>query len=315
MLTHWLTFALAGYFFSAVTALFDKFLLAGRIKEPVVYAFFVSLLSLFTIVLVPFGYQPIPWVMAVLFVVSGILFLYGLVAFYYAVKRSEISRVAPLVGITISIIAGIASFGYGSTAHITFSLGHLFSLLLLLAGAFLVAFDLPLKKNDALMPSTIFAGILMAVSLLFLKAGYRSDVDFVNGLIWSRIGFIVGGLSLFIVPLYRHAILTQTRGLSSSNRRDVTTGVLFILNKVFGAVASFLLTYATFLGPVTFIQALNGVQYAFVLILALPLAIRFPHIFGEQLYFWDWFQKGVAVILITLGMWLAVTQGVDFLFL
>lgn len=311
---HWLTFALAGYFFNAVTALFDKYLLAGRIKEPVVYAFFVSILSLFAVVLVPFGLQPIPWQTATVFVISGMLFLYGLVAFYNAVKRSEISRVAPLVGITIAVIAAVASLAFGPAANLSFSPGHFLSLLMLLVGAFLIAFDLPLKKNDALMKSTLLAGALMALSLLFLKTGYR-NADFVNGFIWSRLGFIIGGFSLFIIPEYRRAILNNTRHLSSSNKRDLTTGFLFLLNKVFGAIATFLLTYAAFLGPVTFIQALNGVQYAFVLILAIPLAFRFPKIFGERLYFWDWFQKAMAIILIGLGMWLAVTQGVDFLFL
>ncbi|MFA9262589.1 MAG: hypothetical protein ACEQSB_04520 [Undibacterium sp.] len=311
---HWITLALAGYFFNAVTALFDKYLLAGRIKEPVVYAFFVSVLSLFAVVLVPFGYKPIPWQTGVVFVISGILFLYGLVAFYNAVKRSEISRVAPLVGITISVIAGVASLAFGPAANLSFSPGHFLSLLMLLAGAFLIAFDLPLKKNDALMKSTLLAGALMALSLLFLKTGYR-NADFVNGLLWSRLGFIVGGFSLFIIPQYRRAILDNTRHLSSSNKRDVTTGVLFLLNKIFGAAATFLLTYAAYLGPVTFIQALNGVQYAFVLVMAIPLAIKFPKIFGEKLYFWDWFQKAAAIVLIALGTWLAVTQGVDFLFL
>lgn len=311
---HWITLALAGYFFNAVTALFDKYLLAGRIKEPVVYAFFVSVLSLFAVVLVPFGYKPIPWQTGVVFVISGILFLYGLVAFYNAVKRSEISRVAPLVGITISVIAGVASLAFGPAANLSFSPGHFLSLLMLLAGAFLIAFDLPLKKNDALMKSTLLAGALMALSLLFLKTGYR-NADFVNGLLWSRLGFIVGGFSLFIIPQYRRAILDNTRHLSSSNKRDVTTGFLFLLNKIFGAVATFLLTYAAYLGPVTFIQALNGVQYAFVLVMAIPLAIKFPKIFGEKLFFWDWFQKAAAIVLIGLGTWLAVTQGVDFLFL
>ncbi|MFZ1626185.1 MAG: hypothetical protein WAT81_00085 [Candidatus Moraniibacteriota bacterium] len=310
----WLTFALAGYFFNAVTALFDKFLLAGRIKEPVVYAFFVSVLSLFAVVVVPFGYRPIPWQTAVVFLISGMLFLYGLVAFYNAIKRSEISRVAPLVGITISVIAGVASLAFGPVTNLSFAPSHFFSLLLLLTGAFLIAFDLPLRKNDALMKSTLLAGALMALSLLFLKTGYR-NADFLNGLIWSRFGFIVGGFSLFIIPEYRRAILENTRGLSSSNKRDVTTGVLFLLNKIFGAVATFFLTYAAYLGPVTFIQALNGVQYAFVLVLAVPLAMKFPKVFQERLYFWDWFQKGIAVIFIGLGMWLAVTQGVDFIFL
>lgn len=299
----WLVPTLIAYFFNAVTALLDKFLLADRIKEPVVYAFFVSILSLFAILLVPFGFQWIAWSSIVLFVVSGALFLYGLVAFYSAVKRSEISRVAPLVGIIISLIAGVVSFGLGPTASP--SLLHLLSLGLLLSGAFLVAFDLPLRQTDAMVDPTLVAGTLMAVSLLLLKMGYR-DADFLNGLIWSRLGFIVGGVTLFVIPSYRRAILAECHVFASVNRRNVTTGALFVVNKVCGAAATFFLTYATFLGPVTFIQALNGVQYAFLLLLALPLAVRFPHIFEERLYFWDWFQKAVAVGLIGLGMWLAV---------
>lgn len=310
----WLLYTLAGYFFNAVTSIFDKFLLSDRIKEPSVYAFFVAILSLFAIVFVPFGVQWVPWQTIVVFVISGMLFLYGLVAFYNAVKRSEISRVAPLVGITIAVIAGVASLAFGPAANVSFSPNHFFSLFLLLGGAFLIAFDLPLKPNDALMKSTLLAGALMALSLIFLKTGYR-NADFINGLVWSRLGFVLGGFSLFLIPEYRAAILASTHAMTVVSKDNFITGALFILNKVFGAVATFLLTYAAYLGPITFIQALNGVQYAFVLVLALPLSLYFPHIFEEKLYFWDWTQKVLAVALIGLGMWLAVHSGVDFLFL
>lgn len=310
----WIVFTLGGYFFNAVTSIFDKFLLSGRIKEPCVYAFYVAILSLFAIVFVPFGVQWIPWQTIVVFVISGVLFLYGLVAFYNAVKRSEISRVAPLVGISISVIAGVASLAFGPAANISFSPLNFFSLFLLLGGAFLIAFDLPLKPNDALMKSTLLAGALMALSLIFLKTGYR-NADFINGLVWSRLGFVLGGFSLFLIPEYRSAILESTHAMTKTNKENFITGSLFILNKVFGAVATFLLTYAAYLGPITFIQALNGVQYAFVLLLALPLSFYFPHIFEEKLLFWDWMQKVVAVLLIALGMWLAVRSGVNFLFL
>lgn len=302
----WLFFALIAYFFNAVTALLDKFLLAGRIKEPAVYAFFVSILSLFAIFLIPFGFQAIPWQTATVFLISGVFFLYGLVAFYIAVKRSEISRVAPLVGIIISIIAGVASLAFGPAAPVSFSPMHFLSLLLLLAGAFLIAFDLPLRQTDAIMKSTLLAGSLMALSLIFLKTGYK-NADFINGLVWSRFGFIIGGVTLLVIPDFRKAILAECASFSSVNKRNLTTGFWFILNKVFGAIATFFLTYATFLGPVTFIQALNGVQYAFLLVMALPLSYRFPHIFQERLHFWDWFQKAVAVVLIIIGTWLAVT--------
>lgn len=310
----WLTFTLGGYFFNAVTSIFDKFLLADRIKEPCVYAFYVAVLSLFAVFFVPFGVQWIPWQTIVVFVISGMLFLYGLVAFYNAVKRSEISRVAPLVGITISVIVGVASLAFGPAANLSFSPGHFLSLSLLLGGAFLIAFDLPLKPNDALMKSTLLAGVLMALSLIFLKTGYR-NADFINGLVWSRLGFLLGGFSLFLIPEYRRAILASTHQMTVASKENFITGSLFILNKVFGAISTFLLTYAAYLGPVTFIQALNGIQYAFVLLLALPLSLYFPHIFEEKLMFWDWFQKGVAVALIGLGMWMAVHSGVNFLFL
>ena len=310
----WIAYTLGGYFFNAVTSIFDKFLLSGRIKEPCVYAFYVAILSLFAIIFVPFGVQWIPWQTIVVFVISGVMFLYGLVAFYNAVKRSEISRVAPLVGISISVIAGVASLAFGPAAGISFSPTNFFSLFLLLGGAFLIAFDLPLKPNDALMKSTLLAGALMALSLIFLKTGDR-NADFINGLVWSRLGFVLGGFSLFIIPQYRAAILESAHSMTETSKENFITGSLFIMNKVFGAVATFLLTYAAYLGPITFIQALNGVQYAFVLLLALPLSFYYPHIFEEKLFFWDWFQKVVAVLLIALGMWLAVHSGVNFLFL
>ncbi|MFZ1683993.1 MAG: hypothetical protein WAU88_07650, partial [Candidatus Zixiibacteriota bacterium] len=240
----WLFFALIAYFFNAVTALFDKFLLAGRIKEPAVYAFFVSILSLFAIFLIPFGFQVISWQTATVFLFSGVFFLYGLVAFYVAVKRSEISRVAPLVGIIISIIAGVASLAFGSAAPVSFSPMHFLSLFLLLAGAFLIAFDLPLRQTDAIMKSTLLAGFLMALSLIFLKTGYK-NADFINGLVWSRFGFIIGGITLLVIPDYRKAILAECASFSSINKRNLATGFWFILNKVFGAIATFFLTYAT----------------------------------------------------------------------
>lgn len=310
----WLLFALAAYFFSAVTALFDKFLLAGRIKEPSVYAFFVSLLSLFVVFLIPFGFQWIPWQTTIVFVISGAFFLYGLVAFYVAVKRSEISRVAPLVGIIISVIATVASLAFGPASSVSFSPLLFFSLLLLLAGAFLIAFDLPLKQMDAAMKSTLLSGSLMALSLLFLKTGYK-NADFINGFIWSRFGFVIGGMSLLFIYDFRKVILAECHVFASLNRRNLSTGLWFIVNKLCGALSMFCLTYAIYLGPITFIQALNGIQYAFLLAMALPLAIRFPHIFEEKLFFWDWFQKGMAVALIMAGMWLAVTGGGVNLFL
>ena len=85
--------------------------------------------------------------------------------------------------------------------------------------------------------------------------------------------------------------------------------MLFLANKVSGGTAAFLMNYATYLGPVTFIQALSGIQFIFLLILAWVTSTQYPHIFEERFGALQWVQKGVAVALIVCGMWLSVMSG------
>lgn len=305
----WILAALLGYFFLAVAAIFDKYLLAERIKAPAVYAFFVSLFSLFVLSLIPFGFQFFNWQTTGLFLLSGALFLYGLVALYIAVKENEISRISPLVGTVVSLVAIGAGFFPGIFSETAFSLTHILALVLLIGGGLLVSFDLPLRKHEHISLSVVIAGIAMGVSLLLLKYGY-TQANFVSGLIWSRIGMFLGGLSLLLVPVYRGQILGEMGKFSGVSRGAVHTGSVFVLNKVCAGGASFLILYAVKLGPVSFVQALSGMQYVFLLMLALPLSLRYPRVFGEKMYFWDWFQKAVAILIIGLGLWLFAMSGV-----
>lgn len=300
----WITFALLGYLFQAFSTLLDKFLLADRIREPAVYAFFVSLFSFFIIILVPFGMVALPLPNIALFLLSGSAFLFGLVAFYTAVKTSEISRVAPLVGITTAALtAGVSLMSQSHWQSVTpGAIGALFFLLL---GAFLVAFDLPLRPNRAFQSATVIAGAFMALSLLSLKAGYHEG-NYVTGLVWSRLGIFLAGLSLLMWPRTRSKILAACSAPARLSKRRVTTGAWFLVNKASGSLSSLVLIYAAYLGPVTFVQGLNGAQYVFLLIFTLPLAHRFPQLFAERLTFGDWFQKMVAIVLIALGSWWAV---------
>lgn len=310
----WISVALAGYFFNAVAALLDKYILSGPIKAPAVYAFFVSLFSLFALFFIPFGFQFFGWRTTGLFLVSGILFLYGLVAFYTAVQKHEVSRIAPLVGTVVSLVAFGTVFAPALFSEGTFTLLHILALLLLISGGLLISFDLPLRAGERIPILVVIAGIAMGAALLLLKYGY-ADANFVSGLVWSRIGMFVGGLSLLLVPVFRDQILSGSRRFSTSSREAVHAGAVFIANKICGGVATFLIAYAAFLGPVSFVQALSGMQYVFLLILALPLSFRYPQVFGEKLFFWDWFQKVCAIILIGFGLWLAATGGVKLLIL
>ncbi|MDP3956998.1 MAG: hypothetical protein Q8Q10_00655 [bacterium] len=310
----WIVVALFGYFLNAVAAIFDKYLLADRIKAPAVYAFFVSLFSLFVLPFIPFGFQFFNWQTTGLFLLSGILFLYGLVAAYTAMKDGEVSRISPIIVTVISLVAVGAGFFPGTFSETAFSLTHILALVLLIGGGLLVSFDLPLRKHDHLSFSVILAGVAIGVSFLLLKYGYR-DANFISGLVWSRLGMFLGGLSLFLTPLFRGQILGEIGAFSGVSRSAVHTGAVFVLNKICAGSASFLLVYAISIGPVSFVQALSGMQNVFLLLLALPLSLHYPKIFGERMYFWDWFQKACAIILIGLGLWLAATGGIKLLIL
>ncbi|MDP2838386.1 MAG: hypothetical protein Q8O53_03880 [Candidatus Moranbacteria bacterium] len=310
----WALVALLGYFFAAVSSVFDKYLLSDRIPAPAVYAFFVSLFSLFTVVFIPFGFSFSTWRTTGILLLSGVLFVYGLVALYTAVKQHEVSRVAPLVGAVISLVAFSTVFLPGLLEG-NVELWPLLALGLLIAGGLLISFDLPLRRGEHISRFVVVAGVLMGVSLLLLKAGF-GESNFVSGLVWSRFGMVLGGLSLLCIPLYRNDIVAQFR-VSAKNpkkkKRALGTSVLFLLNKSSAGIASFLVTYALSLGSVAFVQALSGMQYVFILVMTLGLSFRFHHIFGERLFFWDWVQKLVAILIIGAGLWLATMSGVPLL--
>lgn len=308
----WVFVALLGYFFNAGAALFDKYLLSDRIQAPAVYAFFVSLFSLFALGFAPFGFHLVDWNTCLILLFSGALFVYGLVAFYAAVKHNDVSRVAPLLGTIISLVAFLALFSPATFDQNAMGFRYILSLCLLVGGGLLISFDLPLKKGEHFSKLVLIAGIAMGLSLLLLKEGF-SQSDFVNGIVWSRLGMFLGGISLLVIPVFRKQIMSQLLHFSNKPKHAGTTSFLFVLNKTCAGVGTFLVSYATYLGSLTFVQALSGMQYVFILLLAFPLAWHFPKIFGEKLHFWDWFQKAFAVALIALGLWLATLSGVELL--
>ncbi len=305
----WAIVALLGYFFNAVAAVFDKYLLSDRIPAPAVYAFFVSLFSLFSLGFIPFGFHLVDVHTLGTLLFSGFLFVYGLVAFYTAVKQHEVSRVSPLVGTVTSLVAFLVVFLPGVSGEAHFNIWYGSALLLLIVGGLLISFDLPLRQGEHISRFVFIAGICIGFSLILLKNGYAAS-GFVSGLVWSRLGMTLAGFSLLLFPHFRAQIFSQFQAPHQSKRAG-STGALFIINKTVAGVATFLLSYATYLGSVSFVQALSGMQYVFLLFMTFPLSFRYPKIFGERLSFWDWFQKIGAVLVIGLGLFLATKSGIS----
>ncbi len=306
----WIVVAILSYFLSAVVAVLDKFLLSGRIASAAMYAFLMAMFSAFAAVLIPFGVQWYGRYPVGLAIVSGCLFLYALVAFYAAAKQSEIAKVAPLVGVVVALASFVitAEMKLYQGVPVGMSAEIALSFALLVGGAFLISFDLPLRKADRVPFLGVVSGILFAISIVILKLSIV-EMNFVNGYFWSRAGMFLAGFSLLLVPLYRREIFAASSDFSKPHREHPLTGFLFVANKVSGGIAAFLLAYAVSLGPLVFVHALNGVQFAFVFLLSLTLSFFFPKVYGEKLALNDWIQKACALVIIILGIWLLSVNG------
>ena len=288
----------------------DKLLLKKNIPNPSVYAFYMALLSLGVLFLLPFGVRWLDWNFFFVSIIFGIIFIWGLVFFYKAVKVNEISRIAPLVGTITQIFTFLIAVLFFDKA---INWHNYFGLFLLIIGGFLVSFDLPLKykKLTKGLADSIAGGFLLAVAYSgfdyvydLYEINYGASGSFINGFFWTRIGLFLGGLSLLIIGKYRTEIKKTIFGKKKKHQqsRNLKTISLFLLNKIFGGTSSILSNNAIYLGGAVFVQAMSSAQFVFVLILAAIMAAKHPDIFEEKLYFWDWAQKIMAIGMIVAGV-------------
>ena len=306
----WISISLTAYFLLAICFILDKFLLKKSIPKPAVYAFYMALLSAGVLFLIPFGVQ---WVNFSFFVRAsffGIIFIWALVYFYKAVKKNQISRVAPLVGTITQIVTFLLTVIFLNHEITNLNLAGLG---LLVVGGFLVSFDLPLNYKNITkgLTSSVESGILFAIAYSGFDYIYKEfelifgqENVFINGFFWTRVGLVLGGLSLLLVSSYRKEIKRTLFGKKEKHRqgRSLKTISLFLLNKIFGGTSSILINNAIFMGGAVFVQALSSVQFVFVLVMASLMAIKKPDVFEEKLYFWDWAQKIGAIGLIAGGI-------------
>lgn len=296
---------LISYLFGAVSVVGDKFLLGSkRISSPAVYSFYIALFGLVVVFFLPFGFYFPSVLQIAISLISGALFTFALMALYYAVKKSEASRVMPIVGAIIPIVTYFLSYIFLKES---LSLIQVVGIIFLLLGGLLISFDLPLKLNKKKFIDgfyySISAGILMAITYFLFKFVYLEQ-SFINGFIWTRAGSFLAVMAFFMVPLWRKEILASFHNFKKPQRKEFQTGFLFLANKSIGGISSILLNFAISLGSVTLVNSLVSTQYVFVLILASLFTKKYPEILGEKLSFWDWMQKIIAIGIIGMGLFM-----------
>lgn len=305
----WILIAVFAHFLSAITAIIDKHIVSNKVMKPIVYAFYSGVFQILYLLAIPIlaalwpeiAFRFPSWELFGLAAFAGALFIFTLTVFYKAIHLGEVSRVTPVVGVSVPI------FTYALSLLLTgesLSYEQLVAFVLFVLGGFLMSAKFSRGKI------THAKGIVLAMLSGFLFAVYYVIMDF----LFDRVGF----LDVFMILQFGGFVGAVLLLLSPRNRKDIfgmkdeendvienkTSAVLFIYDKVLAAVAAILITYAISIGNVVIINALQATQYAFTLVLAIILSRKLPTLFHEQTGQGVIAQKGIALILIAVGLFL-----------
>lgn len=302
----WIVIASIAYFLLSLEIILDKFLLSSsRVSHPVVYAFYSGTFGLFAFIFSPLGFHFVHSGEIIFRFIAGMIFIYGMLALFFAINKSEASRVTPVVGAVVPIVLFFLALVFLKERLYP---KEIIGLILLIIGGISISYDFSHLREQRLFKGfywSILAGVLLAISAVLIKGFYRHD-NFYNVFIWTRAGAFVGVLSFFLVPGWRKKIINSLTKFKKPEKEHKSSGLMFALTKATGGTGSFLKERATSfpLASVTIINAMVATEYVFIFLLGIIFSLWLPNVFEEKK---DW--KSVAQKLVAIGL---ITTGIVF---
>lgn len=282
-----------------ISLIWDKVLLKRPgTKNLFSYVFWLGGMSVFGVVLVPFGYNSPSMLLMVLAFGAGVIHLCGVFFYYAALKKGEASETLAVMG-GFSPVA-TAAIGYGLLSK-ELSGTQLIGFALMTVGGFVMFFSeqLPLK---ALLPPVLLASGLLGLVNVMEKVVY-DRTNFVSGYVWFTIGTFTGAMLLLTKPSWRREIFAESGQDNPSNR------FWYFVNRFLSGVGSFLIFYAISLAHPALVDSISGVRYAIIFIGALLLTKIKPTWLKEDFRPWEMFTKILATCFVVAGLVLVGTTG------
>jgi len=294
---NWIIIAIVSHFLTAIVYILDKIVVSKTVIRPIIYSFYIGIFGGFTILLAPFGFELMPLKEVIISFIAGILFIFAILYFYKAIKIYEVSKVIPIIG--------------GATAFFTLILSYFFleerlnfyqflAFLMFVFGGIIIFWP---KRSEViinifsfkyiffiLLPAFLFASSYVLTKLIFEKE------SFINGFIWIRLGSVLGSCLLLISYKNREKIF------KTGDKIKLKIIALPVISKLLSAFSFILLNCAIFLGKVSLVNALQGIQYAFILIIAFFFSVKFPKIIREEINKGSLFKKIAGILFICLGL-------------
>lgn len=295
-----LPISVIAYALNAGALLVDKILLKTSLPNPVTYTFYVNLLQLLVLFLIPFGFQ-FYWGTPTYFAIaSGLVGILAFYAYFSSLREAEASIVGPVVG-TFNPLFSLLLGAFFIEQALSFD--HQLAFFVLILGTIILTWNfwrkgLRFNKPFFLM---IASGFFFGLSYVLLRQAFLGTT-FINGFIISRATSGLFALIFLLPPGSRKQIFA-----GNHKNKEITSKATLILlasGQIMGALSVTLITFGISLASPALVNALFGVQYLVILVASLILAKRNPHLLDEPLSKKAIYRKAIGAGVISLGLYL-----------
>lgn len=250
----WLPIALTAQFILGTSAVFDKLLLRRGFFDPWVYTFWIGMFGLAALVLAPFGFS-IPESPHVLVALSaGAIFITALFFLFTALTHTSPVAVLTFTGALTPVASFIlASLLLDASLNGKNLIG--FSLLLL------AGFAVFISERDFMSSVAVVAALGSA--LLFgcygiLAKTVFTDIAFITGFIFIKLGSVLTAGSVLFVPRLRRRIIAMSRNAVPRDRLGYAANVLY------AGSGSTLVSVAISLAHPALVEATQSLKYVVI---------------------------------------------------
>ncbi|MDX9778786.1 MAG: EamA family transporter [Patescibacteria group bacterium] len=310
----WLIVALVAYFILALANLLDKFLVEKILASARAYTFMASVMGLLIFAIAPWFLNWPGWLNFFFNIFLGFLFSLALFFLYAALRKGEASRVLVIVGGSTPVFSAPLALIILKDA---LSFEQVLAICFLLIGLLFLFFLPKTKKNfweklwqhwsieNNFSQKAVYLALLSALAYALFFVGSKFayiEQDFLSAFLWTRLGAALFAAFFLFSRKARQEIIKLFRRKPGNSKKQL----LLVFNQSLGAIGFILQNYAIFLGPVALVNALQGVQYAWIIILSTLISIFAPKIFKEDLSKNILLQKILAVIIISVGLYILI---------
>lgn len=295
MLT-WLIIIILAYLFFSLSSFGDKLILAGPPK-PKLYVFYVGILSIIVVFLIPFTSFGFPVASSIGWIIlEALVYILGLYFMYVALEKFDVSKVVPVIGAIQPILILLLAWLFFGPQKMKGLYFVAFTMLFL--GSLIISVEKKPKITADFIKLTLFSSLMFSLDYIFSKMVFLQE-PFLNGFIWMRLCGVLIALTFLLSREFRREVFSKKVVLNKKTEK------LFFLAQGAGSIGYILQSFAISLVPIAYlaiINSLRGIQYVFLFIMTLFISLLFPKILKEDISKKVITKKIIAMLFIVIGL-------------